>query len=79
MAETFKQDDLINHAKSSGWELVSGQDQTPVTGTLEDVARAAHERHKAGHGVGLIRRIEDAVELEMLQIETLWQQLGLPR
>ena len=79
MAETFTHDDLINHAKSPGWELVPGHDQTPVTGTLEDVAKAAHERHKAGHGIGLIRRIEDAVELEMLQIEALWQQLGLPR
>ena len=79
MADKYTRDDLLNHVKSPGWELVTGHDQKPVTGTLEDVAKAAHERLKAGHGMGLIRRIENAVELEMLQIEALWQHLGLPR
>ena len=77
MAEKISQDELIKGAKVPGWELVTGNEK-PVTGTLEDVAKAAHERQQSGREVGVIRRIENAVELEMIQIEQLWQHLGLP-
>ena len=78
MADKFTQDELIKGAKSPGWELVTGADEKPVSGTLEDLAKAAHERRQSGSSIGIIRRIENAVELEMIQIEELWQHLGLP-
>ena len=73
---TGNDDDLIKHLKSPGWNLETGKDK--VSGTLEDVVRAAHERKARGAAPGMIRRIENTLELDALQLEKLWMYLGLP-
>jgi hypothetical protein len=78
MGDKYSEDELAKRAKSPGWRLMTGRDEPHVTGTLEDVARAAHARAKRGETPGTIKEIETAVELEMIQLEKLWLQLGLP-
>ncbi len=75
MPQTYTHDDLVDSVKSPGWRL---NGDTPVTGTLEDVLKTAHQRRMEGQTPGLIERIETSVELDMLQIEMLWRYLGLP-
>ena len=61
---------------SPGWQLEAGN--ATHEGTLEDVAKVAHERRQRGEHPGLIRQIETSIELEMLQLEALWRAMGLP-
>ncbi|MGH6890234.1 MAG: hypothetical protein ACREHF_13745 [Rhizomicrobium sp.] len=75
MAKT--DDELRALAKEPGWRLDTG-DGAGRTGTLGDVARLAHERRARGEHPGAVRRIENAVELEMLELEQLWRAIGLP-
>ncbi len=76
MTKKYSLEDLTKRAKSPGW--MHHADEEQVTGTLEDVAKAAHDRRKSGKPPGLIKEIETAIELEMIQLEQLWQHLGLP-
>jgi hypothetical protein len=73
MANRYSDDELRNMVKSAGWKNEHG-----ASGTLEDVLKASHERHKGGEKPGLIQQIENEVELDMLQVEKLWRYLGLP-
>jgi hypothetical protein len=52
--------------------------KAPVEGKLDDVLRAAHDRHKEGEHPGLIQQIETTVELDLIQMQQLWRYLGLP-
>jgi hypothetical protein len=70
--------ELTERVKSPGWGVAAGKKGEPVTGTLEEVLKVTHARHKSGHASGLIAEIETAIELDMLQIEMLWRYLGLP-
>ena len=78
MAEKPSPDELAGLAKTPGWSLEHGDADKPATGTLEDVARLAHDRHSEGKHPGVIRQIETTLELDMLQLEQLWLNLGLP-
>jgi hypothetical protein len=78
MASRYTEEELKKRMGSSGWRLVTGMDGKPVLGTLEDIAKATHERHKGGQAPGLIEEVETAIELDMIQIEKLWRYLGLP-
>jgi hypothetical protein len=49
-----------------------------VEGTLEDMARASHERKRSGKEPGVVQRVEDSVELDLFDLEQLWWHLGLP-
>lgn len=69
-------EELVGQVKSPGWQLDAGEAKT--TGTLEEVLKAAHQRRARGRNPGVIRRIENSIELEMLQVELLWRYLGLP-
>ena len=69
--------DLSERLKSSGWRLVEGGTEHK-SGTLEDVAREAHRRKTQGHKPGLIQEIETRLELDLIALEQLWTQLGLP-
>jgi len=62
---------------SPGWQLKAGE--AAHEGTLEDVARIAHERRRRGEHPGIVKEIETSIELEMLQLESLWYAMGLPR
>lgn len=70
-------DGLKDLAKQPGWQLDAGEG-AQHTGTLEEVARIAHERRTRGEHPGVVRQIENAIELEMLELERLWRGMGLP-
>jgi len=77
MPNNYSHDDLAKLMTSSGWRLET-DGKTEHTGTLKDVATVAHERRTRGAHPGIIRQIETSIELEMLQLEQLWLNLGLP-
>ena len=70
-------EELTASRTSPGWRLEANEGRHE--GTLEDVARLAHERHARGDHPGLIRQIETSIELDMLQLEALWYSMGLPK
>ena len=79
MANHYDEDDLTRRLASPGWRLVTGKkDDHSVTGTLEHVLRATHDRKTSGAAPGLVQEIETAIELDLIQIEKLWRYLGLP-
>ncbi|HXS08014.1 MAG TPA: hypothetical protein VN723_14580 [Rhizomicrobium sp.] len=79
MTNQDKNEDLTGRLGSPGWRLKTGKtDETPVTGTLEHMVRATHDRKSQGQSPGLIEEIETRVELDLIQIEKLWRYLGLP-
>jgi hypothetical protein len=77
-------EDLVGRIKSKGWDFVTGDDSMPAKDqaskdqTLEDLVKLSHKRHKSGQKPGLIKDVESAVELDLIQLEKLWQYLGLP-
>ncbi|MGH9409607.1 MAG: hypothetical protein ACRD1V_09155 [Vicinamibacterales bacterium] len=70
-------EELVGQLRSPGWRLTDDGGE-PVEGTLEHVARAAYDRRQAGGRPGLLQRIGNAIEIDMLDLEKLWRQLGLP-
>jgi hypothetical protein len=79
MANHYQEDDLTRRLASPGWRLKTGQkDDKAVSGTLEHVVRATHERKNSGQAPGLIEEVETTIELDLIQIEKLWRYLGLP-
>ena len=79
MVKKYTDAELAERVQSDGWSLVTGnKDQDKTTGTLEDIAKVTHERHKSGKPLGRIKELETTIELDMIQIELLWRQLGLP-
>jgi hypothetical protein len=73
MADKYSDEELQKLVKTPGWKDAHG-----ASGTLEDVLKAGHERKQSGEKPGVIRQLENEVELDMLQIEKLWRYLGLP-
>ncbi|MBV8798455.1 MAG: hypothetical protein JO208_01395 [Alphaproteobacteria bacterium] len=78
MADKAKHGDFISQLTSPGWRLIPTGIDPAIEGTLEDMARAAHERKRSGKHHGVIQRAEDSLELEAFQLEQLWWHLGLP-
>ena len=76
MARKLGLKDLIDRLHTPGWHLVGGEGED--TGTLKDVLEKSHRRHRRKSPAGLIRQIETTVELDMIQVQQLWQHLGLP-
>lgn len=78
MAKKYTHAELTERVKSPGWTLVTAEKGEPVTGSLEDILKITHGRHKSGHAPGLIEEVETTIELDMLEIAMLWRHLGLP-
>jgi hypothetical protein len=78
MPNTLNHDELVEQIHTPGWQLVDARSEDPVTGTLGEVLTESHSRKSAGDHPGKIEQIETAVELDLFQIEQLWQYLGLP-
>ncbi|HEX4637244.1 MAG TPA: hypothetical protein VH189_13750 [Rhizomicrobium sp.] len=70
--------DLIERLDTPGWHLVSDKGDKSDTGTLKDVLETSHQRFRRNDAPGLVKQIETSVELDMIQIQQLWQHLGLP-
>jgi hypothetical protein len=73
-----KHEDLVSRLTSPGWRLIPTGIDPAVEGTLEDMARAAHERKQSGKDTGKIHHPQNALELEAFDLEQLWWHLGLP-
>ncbi len=72
-------EELIAMLQTRGWDAVTGSAAKPVKDhTLEELVRAAHARHKKGEAPGLISRMESALELDLIELQGLWEHLGLP-
>jgi hypothetical protein len=78
MTNKDRRDGLVNQLTSPGWRLIPTGIDPAVEGTLEDMARAAHARKRSGKHPGAIQRAEDALELDLFDLEQLWWHLGLP-
>jgi hypothetical protein len=74
MPNDYTDDTLTQKLNSPGWQRSSGG--TSQSGTLEELARSAHADRTSNPGV--IKEIETAVELELIQLQKLWEYLGLP-
>ncbi len=75
MPNDYSQDDLTNRLTTPGWQRTTASGATE-SGTLKDLATKAHA-DRAKHP-GVVKEIETAVELELLQLQQLWHYLGLP-
>ena len=71
-------DQLKQKLAASGWRTITGHASVPHEGSLGELAEAAHARHKKGQAVGLLQEIETRIEVDLLQLEELWQHMGLP-
>ena len=70
---------LVAMLQTKGWDLVTGSPTFPIKDrSLEELVRASHARHSKGESPGLIRRMEDSLELSLIQLQELWEYLGLP-
>ena len=78
MASKYTHDELTKRMTLPGWVLVTSEKDRSATGTLEHVLKTAHQNRKLGQAPGLIEEIKTTIELDMIQIEELWQHLGLP-
>jgi len=78
MANIYTHDDLKGRMKSPGWAMITGRNELSPSSTLENILGATHSRQSRGHVPGLIREIATGIELDMIQVEQLWQHLGLP-
>jgi len=78
MRNKLTHDELAKQLNAPGWRLGGGQPEKAVTGTLGEVLTESHFRKRIGDHPGKIEQIETAIELDMFQIEQLWQHLGLP-
>ena len=78
MTDKPAQNDLTKKLDAPGWRLTGEAPDTSVTGTLGEVLTESHARKSRGRPAGRIADIENAIELELFQIEQLWQHLGLP-
>lgn len=75
MPNDYSHDDLTNRLTKPGWQRITPSGTTE-TGTLKELATKAHAE-RAKHP-GVIKEIETAIELELLQLQQLWHYLGLP-
>ena len=75
----LSREELVAQLQSKGWDLVTGSQTVPLKNhTLEEAVRTTHARHKKGEAPGLIKKLETAIELDLIQMQELWEHLGLP-
>lgn len=71
--------ELVAMLQTKGWDLVTGTETHPIKGrTLEELVRTAHAQHKKGEKPGLIKKLETEFELDLIELQQLWEHLGLP-
>jgi hypothetical protein len=74
----YSLDQLKQKLISPGWQMITGNKVFPVIGTLAQMAEIAHTRRTEGKAVGYLQEIGTKIEIDMLQLEELWQHMGLP-
>jgi hypothetical protein len=71
-------DQLKKKLSDPGWRTITGNKPHPHEGKLGELVEAAHARYKSGQPAGHLQEIETKFEVDMLQLEELWQHMGLP-
>ena len=72
-------EELIALLSTPGWHLKTGADETSLKDRpLEELVRLAHERHRQGETHWTISRLKNAIELDLIELQQLWEHLGLP-
>jgi len=75
----LKREELIAMLQTQGWDMVTGSEALPTKNrSLKELVKIAHERHVRGESPGLISQMEKALELDLIQLQELWEYLGLP-
>ena len=74
----YSLDQLKKKLGDPGWRTITGSIIHTREGTLGELAEAAHAQHKNGQAAGYLQEIETKVEVNILQLEELWQHMGLP-
>ena len=70
--------ELKNKLGDPGWRTITGSIIHTREGTLGELAEAAHARHKSDRAAGYLQEIDTKIEVDLLQLEELWQHMGLP-
>jgi hypothetical protein len=70
--------ELVAMLPTRRWKLSSGNSTIVQDQSLEELARLTHARHKKGETPGVVARMEAAFELDLAEIQLLWEHLGLP-
>lgn len=78
MANKYSHEELASQLKSPGWRLTGAHPDKNFAGTLGEVLTESHSRKSKGEHPGKIEQIKTALELDIIQIDLLWRQLGLP-
>jgi len=71
-------DELKRKLRDPGWRTVTSSIIHTREGTLGELAKTAHARRKSGQAAGYLQEIETKIEVDLLQLEELWQHMGLP-
>jgi hypothetical protein len=71
----YSKDELTARLTKPGWQRTDANGATQ-TGTLKDMATAAHA-DRASHP-GVVKEVETAIELGLIDLQKLWEHLGLP-
>jgi lambda repressor-like predicted transcriptional regulator len=72
-------EELIAMLHTPGWEMETGSKAYQIKNrTLKELVETAHARRAKGEAIGPIKRIENAIEVDALQLQQLWMHLGLP-
>jgi hypothetical protein len=74
----YSLDQLKKKLGTPGWRTITGTKTHPHEGTLGEMVEAAHSRHRNGQAAGHLQEIETEIEVDVLQLEELWQHMGLP-
>jgi hypothetical protein len=71
--------ELVAMLQTKGWDLVTASQTVPIKNSnLEKPLRTTHARHKMGENPKLILNLETAFELDLIQMQELWEHLGVP-
>ena len=71
-------DELKRKLGDRGWRTIRSSIIHTREGTLGELAETAHARHKSGQAAGYLQEVDTEIKVDMLQLEELWQHMGLP-
>jgi hypothetical protein len=71
-------EDLKRKLADDGWRTNTGKSTLPIRGTLGQMVEGAYGRRKSGQAVGIVEEVETEIKIDLIQLEELWQHLGLP-
>lgn len=72
-------EELVGMQDTKGWKLITDKTTHPIDNlTLHEALNVSHARKQRGESPGLIARMGDIFELDLIEMQKLWEHLGLP-